>query len=705
MNNKETVWPSQAGWIWLKESKNNQYVDFRCEFAYPEEQTATLLISADSRYAVYVNGQYVPGFQYADFPTYKVYDQLDITPFVQKGANTLAVLGYYQGESSLIYRHGEAGVLFAVIGSKSGVLAVSDHRVQCRESQDYTSGEIEKITNQLSFSFRYDATAYDGWREPGYSEKNGWVSAVESKREGELVARPVLPLVWEERRPSRLLTRGVFRDKLPATAPCGERMQEAYLSFRARGSDILPVESGVLIEENKDDDGVYLVFDLGGEESGVLELEMDFPEPADLLIGYGEHLDDLRVRTAVGGRQFCAVYRAKEGRQRFFHPFKRFGCRYVALQVYSHRFRLFYAGIRPTSYPFRKKSMILPEDSLHRRIAKTCVRTLTLCAHEHYEDCPWREQALYAMDSRNQMLFGYTCFENLELPRAALKLLALGQRDNGLLELCAPAQISVTIPAFSLVYVTALKEYVQYTDDGALAEELMPTVERIFEYFENCRNRKGLIPVLKGEEIWNFYEWSDGLDDAFFAQENRLSRQFDAPLNAFYTIALQDAAYLWRHLGNFEKAAMLARRAEDFKTLLAEFWNPENGFYATYLGEQGRFHYAQLTQYLMICAGAVPPEQEYLLLRETERNSQLIPVTLSCMLYRLEAVRRHPERFRDRIKREIEDQWGGMLFKGATSFWETIEGADAFDFAGSLCHGWSAVPIYFYENFFGGDSL
>jgi hypothetical protein len=38
-----------------------------------------------------------------------------------------------------------------------------------------------------------------------------------------------------------------------------------------------------------------------------------------------------------------------------------------------------------------------------------------------------------------------------------------------------------------------------------------------------------------------------------------------------------------------------------------------------------------------------------------------------------------------------------MLENGATSFWETIEGEAAFDKAGSLCHGWSALPVYYYN--------
>ena len=42
---------------------------------------------------------------------------------------------------------------------------------------------------------------------------------------------------------------------------------------------------------------------------------------------------------------------------------------------------------------------------------------------------------------------------------------------------------------------------------------------------------------------------------------------------------------------------------------------------------------------------------------------------------------------------------GCMLALGATSFWETIDGGDAFSKAGSLCHGWSAVPVYFWHKY------
>lgn len=41
------------------------------------------------------------------------------------------------------------------------------------------------------------------------------------------------------------------------------------------------------------------------------------------------------------------------------------------------------------------------------------------------------------------------------------------------------------------------------------------------------------------------------------------------------------------------------------------------------------------------------------------------------------------------------------LQEGATTFWETEDGESAFDRAGSLCHGWSAMPIVYYHRLIG----
>lgn len=44
-----------------------------------------------------------------------------------------------------------------------------------------------------------------------------------------------------------------------------------------------------------------------------------------------------------------------------------------------------------------------------------------------------------------------------------------------------------------------------------------------------------------------------------------------------------------------------------------------------------------------------------------------------------------------------------MLKRGADTFWETDKGADDFSRAGSLCHGWSAVPVYMFGKYYAED--
>src|SRR3546814_12618005 len=45
----------------------------------------------------------------------------------------------------------------------------------------------------------------------------------------------------------------------------------------------------------------------------------------------------------------------------------------------------------------------------------------------------------------------------------------------------------------------------------------------------------------------------------------------------------------------------------------------------------------------------------------------------------------------------IVESWRPMVLNGATSFWETTDGGDDFGYAGSLCHGWSALPVYYRQ--------
>ena len=80
-----------------------------------------------------------------------------------------------------------------------------------------------------------------------------------------------------------------------------------------------------------------------------------------------------------------------------------------------------------------------------------------------------------------------------------------------------------------------------------------------------------------------------------------------------------------------------------------------------------------------------------------KHDSTLTPATLSTMGFVYDALLERNANNKEFILNDIRLKYKSMLDQGATTFWETLEGQAAFDNAGSLCHGWSALPVYYYH--------
>ena len=103
-----------------------------------------------------------------------------------------------------------------------------------------------------------------------------------------------------------------------------------------------------------------------------------------------------------------------------------------------------------------------------------------------------------------------------------------------------------------------------------------------------------------------------------------------------------------------------------------------------------------LSQALALLAGAVPEGKADALVAKLAGPSKWTKASLSQSLYKYEALVRAGGAAAEKARASIDATWGAMLDAGATSFWEVEEGWRAFDGAGNLCHGWSAIPAYFY---------
>ena len=332
-------------------------------------------------------------------------------------------------------------------------------------------------------------------------------------------------------------------------------------------------------------------------------------------------------------------------------------------------------------------------DRLYKHIYEVCVHTLELCVHEHYEDCPWREQALYAMDSRVQMLCGYYAFREYALPRASLVLMARSLRKDKLLELCAPGLVPVNIPAFTAVFVREVFEYVQYSGDLSLVEEIFPVVKQIVEGFADRIADNHLIPLYCGQEYWNFYEWTEGMA----GRTRHFEDVFESPFNAFVSDAFRCFAKLCEIVAPELTETYRTLHQTMNQAIHEHFFDEREKAYRTNENDEKPLH--ELTQGLLLYINAVP-EQYKKAVASSITSKKFISCSVSMTIYVYEALLSFGETYRAYVLQEIERIWGKMLLSGADTFWETEEGAAAFSDAGSLCHGWSAVPVYLFGKYF-----
>lgn len=670
---KNNLFSAYSAWVWLNQVPDvNCYLQFCQRFTLAEDMPLRLHLSAEGQYVAYLDGTWIPSTQYPDYPHHKSVQQIEVAPPFQAGAHTLEIQVHYPGADTSVTRRERPGLRFE-LWQGTVLLAASGSGTPARLLTGYRSGPVANITGQLGVGFSWSC-----------KEPEPWQAAVAVCKPCTLVHRPINELQVGEVKVARLLSQGVF------TSHSSDLQQYAALSFRERWQMMEQPESNFPSAQGlrftaSEGDGIYLILDLGEETVGYLDIDTVCPGAARVAIGFGEHLDDLRVRTDVGSRHFTVQYEAGPWRQRFVHRFLRLGGRYLQLFFYSHEVTVFHAGLQPVNYPVRAEGTFCSSDHLFDRIFTVSKHTLRSCLHQHYEDCPWREQALYAFDSRNQMLAGYYAFGEFTQPRESLRLLALSVREDGLLELCAPARVEVNIPSFSLMFVTALEEYCRYSGDVEFGREMLPVAAKILRTLHTHLHH-GLMWNFPG--YWNFYEWRPLLSG-----EGEVPSSADSALQLFYLLALQRMGRICGYL-KLEAPGL----AEEISTVaggLEHFWNPMEGAYASFLRDGEQMQYAELIQSLVLYTDACPEDRCEALCGKLF-SGKLVPVSLAYSIFKYEALLQQPEGYGTQVFEEIAARWGRMLYSGATTFWETDVGAADFGWAGSLCHGWSGIPVYLF---------
>ncbi len=616
-----------AKWIWINhEPKQNEYVVFEEKFNFTGKK-ATFTVCAEMDYVLQVNGKVASFGQYAGYPFEKYYDEIDITKFCIDGENTFTLTARYEGVRTHIHIVDKAGVIYTLDVDDTTV-AYSHEGVFGGYDNRYIQNTTKLVSSQMGFvsDMRLGSYVCD-------------IPAVEIDMTYNIKSRPVKKTIE------------------------------------------LPFVEGNLIDKDKN------LYDLGRETAGYLRVKFKAAKPGTAKIAYGQHITDGGVRYSIWDREFAFNFELCEGEHEFEQYFIRMSGRYIQAFL-DDGIEVVSVGIMPYIYPLTETPIKL-DNPLDQKIYDVCVRTLRLCMNMHYEDTPWREQALYVLDSRNQMLCGYYTFRETEFAKASLELIARGARPDGFLELTYPSVDGPAIPFFSVMYPVEVYEYIKHTGDKTILETAMPTMLKIMKNFKEKLESNNLIRQFNAP-YWNFYEWSDGSHDRIPGQNGYEYK------DCFHLIL--NCAFVYSGKMFCEMCDMAGIEFEcDFdaikKAINDEFFDENDGNFV--LRTDDRSFKSQLGNSFALLIG-LGDERTVKAIKE---DKNLIETSLSMLIYKYDALLAANPDNKEFILNEIRELYGYMLDHGATTFWETMLGEADFGGAGSLCHGWSALPVYYYHLF------
>jgi alpha-L-rhamnosidase len=204
-----------AQWIWTDSPERrprNQTVIARTRCDLPAAASATLAITADSQYRLFINGAWVADGPCRSWPAHFQYDLLDVRAHLQPGPNVLVVVARHFGVSTFHQLPQAAGLLVQLdVVGEDGVhtQVCSDAGWRIRESAAHLR-ETARTSIQMSQSEWYDATReFTGVTEPAYDDR-AWPTArayypALAGPWRDLTPRDVPPLTRAPLLPARLL--------------------------------------------------------------------------------------------------------------------------------------------------------------------------------------------------------------------------------------------------------------------------------------------------------------------------------------------------------------------------------------------------------------------------------------------------------------------------------------------------------------------
>ena len=324
------------------------------------------------------------------------------------------------------------------------------------------------------------------------------------------------------------------------------------------------------------------------------------------------------------------------------------------------------------------------DDEELNRIFDVAAYTFSLCSGAFFLDGIKRDKWIWSGDAYQSLFVNRYLTADREVEKRTLIALSPG----------TPATTHVnTILDYSLLWILSIETYFESYGDEEFVHMMWPGMKNLMALCMSQRDEHGFLTGRKRD--WVYIDWAD----------------FDrsGPLCAEQMLFAECYRVMARFAPDTERKQYEKERTDLLERIERYFWDSEKQAYIdSFLS--GKRHVTRHANILAILFSIADEKRRQMLASSVLFNTSIPPITTPYFrFFELEALCRLG--YLEDVLQEIKHYWGGMLKLGAVTFWEEYDPNTPLDqqyemygdpYGKSLCHAWSASPIYLLARYFVG---
>ena len=612
---------------------------FRKEIQVKNLTKSIINIFADARYKLYINGNLVAIGPCKQTSETKYYDEVDITEFLNIGANLIDVQVLQLSHN--IYDKGDC-LLEAVLRSGGMTLCVwgnaGDTEIDTDETWEVARENSIRFFCKPEYGF-YNVTALSEDVSLGYGKNLTWQKAIvlneifsypERQENCTLITIPAqkrpIPMVYFQKKNFKGVRNGIYD---AGELTCG------FIRFKCHGKGrvhltyaecMVFIEDGSVRKRKRDDENGIII---GNQDTIQVDGECYF--------------DPFWMRT------FRFVEVKTEGD--------------IEIESFDYL---------ETGYPIEVSDKYDFGNESDNKLFEISVNTLKRCMHETYMDCPYYEQLQYTMDTHLQILFTYQLTMDKALAEKAIDDFAKSYRVGWITQSRFPTNKKQYIPGFSLFFVMMLYEHAKRFGDSSFIRRYLSIADGVIDWF--VKRLDGYMVAPSGN-LWDFVDWSEEYDNGQIPEKGPIT-----VYSLMLAYVLEKASCIHEMLGNriSEYGSLSEKIKDDVKK---RCFDTKTGLYAD---SPLKKHFSQHPQiWAVLCDMESGEDAKVLLNKSMGLKCQATSAYMFLWFRAMEKAGIYEK------SEEALNSLRSLIPLGCTTTPEWVR-----EDVRSECHAWSAVAIY-----------